>query len=187
MPPRKKTASEQVGTSEHADKKLDLTPVELRAAHNLKRLRADKRYSVRSLSEATAQLVGADKIGPNAISQIETEKRRMSLVDSWTLARALGVSPLEFYLPISDEDGAELGTPGDGYGSQVLPKRIVRTLYRLPHESAPEYLRDAALAAMKNHVGDVQAYAAIEGWRDEKLQEISLKLDKLLGKHNGDD
>lgn len=162
--------------SDSKTSKLKLNPAEKRAATNLRRIRSAKRFSVRSLSEATEQLVDAERIGPNAISQIENAKRRMSLADAWTLARALGVSPLEFFLPIDEHDGEELGAPDDFYGPRVLPRRIVRALYRMPHESNADYVIEEAEAAMAREVAPHASSAPrVEG----QLNQLAALMSKL--------
>lgn len=126
-------------------KKPDLSPVELRAAHALRRLRNGKEFTVRGLSDAVSALRDAPWIGPNAISQIENEGRRMSISDAWALARALDVSPMEFFLPRDGEDGEEfVYADGDLHGANVLALRVVRQLYRLPDESVSARWREIA-------------------------------------------
>ncbi|AIK85523.1 hypothetical protein CGLAR1_09750 [Corynebacterium glutamicum] len=135
-------------------KKLELTQVELRAARSLQRLRNAKRFSVRGLSEEVSKLKDSPAIGPNAISQIENEGRRMTISDSWALARALKVSPLEFYLPIDGSDGAEfVYNDLDWHGENVLALRVIRHLYRLPDESAHDRWRQIAEQTLKSQIG----------------------------------
>lgn len=162
-------------------KKPDLPPAEWRAGYNLARLRAEKKFSVRGLAEATEQLRMSTPIGPNAISQIENFGRRMSISDAWTLSRALGVSPLEFFLPTSPMDGHEFARNDlDEHGPNVLPGRMIRHLYRLPDESNPKRWQELAKQAMESQITAVNDAVYLEQWRDTELARISAKLDQLL-------
>ena len=131
-------------------KKPDLSPVELRAAHALRRLRKDKDFTVRALSEAVADLNDGPSIGPNAISQIENEGRRMTISDAWALARALDVTPMEFFLPRDGDDGEEFAASNDRHGPNVLALRVIRQLYRLPDESVSARWRQIAKQSIQS-------------------------------------
>lgn len=128
--------------------KLLLTTVEQRAAENLRRVRDHHRFTTSSLAEATEKLRDVAPLNRTAISHIENGRRRMSLADAWTLSLALDVSPLEFFLPLDSQDGQEFAEGNDQHGPNVLPNRLVRHLYRLPDDSAPERQRKIARQVM---------------------------------------
>lgn len=87
-----------------------LTQVDLYAAEYLKNIRQTKRFSLRSLSAALSTLDGSPAIGPNAISQIENGKRRMTISEAWAFSQLLEVSPLSFFPPAQEM-----------YGDPILP------------------------------------------------------------------
>lgn len=133
-----------------AREKLQLTTVEKRAAHNLRRLREAKNFTTRSLSDATAELPDTTRISATAISHIENSRRKMSLTDSWVLARALGVSPVEFYLPIDEQDGSEL-TNSRPPGAENWEK-VIYQLFTPLDESVPANQREAAIDGAREEV-----------------------------------
>lgn len=109
----------------------------------------------------------------------------MTISDSWALARALDVSPLEFYLPVDGADGGEfVYHDGDEHGANILALRVIRHLYRLPDESAPARWREIARQSLKNQIdpltGRITPPASDSGKTNEQIISELVELVRQL-------
>lgn len=171
--------------------KLQLTAVERRVARNLKRLRG-KTFSVRGLAEELAnQNEGGSTLTYSAISQVENCRRRLSIDEMWTISRVLDVSPIEFLLPTSSDDGGGILPPDDHSGSIYVPpllaNRIIRHIYKPLTSSTPEFVRKEVnrwLEKTAKGTDEERTQSALQELRYANLTEIAegvKRIEKLLG------
>jgi hypothetical protein len=143
-----------------AGKEMTIGALSRAVAANVKRLRTDKLWSVRQLSEQV-QRVANWEINPMGIRRIEAELRRVSADDLGALALALNVSPMVLMLPEEDSvivPAGELYSVADIWDWLIGKQALIGDQLTFLRASNPlDWPRMAALIEKLGVSGDLAA------------------------------
>lgn len=149
---------------------------------NVRRLREERRHTVRSLSARLGEL--GRPILPSGITKIEDGSRRVDVGDLVALARALDVSPATLLMPAEPEiendehawkawEARWRWAHGEGPlpGSRVDPARFRRANRPYEHPNAQtETVRAAARVAARDGLRLVSVATDDGAWRLERIE-----------------